>query len=146
MHILLGNRGHASLFESDKKETSYFFKKIFENKKMMEKESSIFTDRAGTGRTSNTSDQAKMGESHYKEELVSKFCIEIVSELSKLASSGELKSLSLICEPSFLGEFRKKITPILEPLINSELPKNFYTQKPHKLTQFLKNHDLEKVS
>lgn len=142
MHILLANQGHASIFKSDNTKKGFILNKKFENEKMMSKESSMFTDRSGTGTTSNTSNQVPMGESHYKEELVSKFSNHIKDYLSTLASRGELESLTIICEPSFLGEFRKKMPAILEPLVKEELPKNFYTEKPHELKKFLESHDL----
>jgi len=142
MHILLANNAHASLFQSDKFLVNITFLKKFENEIFLEKDSSIFTDRAGTSRTSNTSNQVKMGESHYKEELVLKFCKEIVDHLDKMALDKKLTNLNIICEPSFLGELRNEITPALKKLINKELAKNFYTEKPLELGEFLKNHEL----
>jgi protein required for attachment to host cells len=143
MYILLANQGHASVFKNDGKNKSFVFKKKFENKDMMQKDSKLFSDRAGVGQSSNTSNQVTLGQSHYREELVSKFSLDIVDYLSKLASKGELESLTLVCGPAFLGEFRKKIPKILSPLINQELSKNFYTEKPHELQDFVESHKLK---
>jgi len=144
MHILLANQAYASIFDNNNKKKRLVLKKKFENKKMMRKESSLFSDRAGVGKTSNTSDLSTLGQSHYKEELVSKFCNNIADHLSTLASCGELKSLTVISEPSFLGEFRKKTPTTLRPLIIKELSKNFYTEKVHELKGFLEDHDIKR--
>lgn len=108
-------------------------------------DSQIFSDKSGTGESSFISNHTTLGESHYKEELVSKFSSEIIRFLTKLHSSGDLDSLTLICGPKFLGEFRKKITPSLKSLITSELSKNFYTEEPYKLKVFLDTHNIALV-
>ena len=139
MDVLVANQGKAALFKGKKDLSNLKLNKSFENEDFLKKDSSLFTHRAGNGFTSYTSDKVTLGENKYKEELVSKFSDEISSYIHDLAKGGAENSLIVIAEPSFLGEFRKKIDP---ELVKEEVPKNFYTVKPHGLDQYLEKLEL----
>ena len=145
MYVLVGNQGHVALFKQKMKTNRFQLSKVFENNQYLEKETDIYSHRAGTGVTSFTSDQVTFGESHYRQELVSKFCKEIVSYVDKLTLNDNNSSIVLIGGPSFVGEFRKKKSKNADKVISHEIVKNFYTEKPHELKKFLHDHNFKEA-
>ena len=143
MYVLVGNQWNVALFNRENKYDSFRLKQTFRNHKFQDKDSHLFTHRAGTGKTFHTNDQETLGESHYKEELVAKFCKDIVQYMEKTTKDNKSKVI-IVGGPSFIGELRKKSSKNLNKAISKEMTKNFYTEKPHELEKFLKDNQLIK--
>jgi protein required for attachment to host cells len=141
MYVLIGNQGQAAIFRRRRKTDSFELFKKFENEPFTKKESKIYSHRAGTGTTSYTSDQVTFGEGHYKDELVSRFCKDIVESLEKATKDEKAQKVIVVGAPALVGELRKKSSKKLNSLIADQIPKNFYTEKSHELETFLKHRN-----
>lgn len=136
--VLLANQGRAIIFSLDG--DAYKIVKKFECPEAMKKESDIFTSRSGTAVTSFTNDQVSVTESHYMEEVNHRFAHEIVDYLEKNRHLGAFTNLNIVSAKNFAGELRHRLSTCLQQMIGDEILKNFYTEKPYQLMNFLSEH------
>lgn len=133
--IILANKAKSVIFHANN--NSYEIIKTFENPKITQKSSELFSDRSGTNAKSFRNDQAAVSESHYKEEKEQQFATEILDFVNNNIHNHKLDELTIICEKSFVNSLRNKYSKNLKEILDQEILQNFYTEKSHELDQFL---------
>lgn len=140
--IVMANKVECIIFE---KKSGYYSKvHYFSNPKLNEKESELFTDRAGTSRTTYTSDQTSISENHYFEQLARMFALDITNYLEKQRDLHRFDKLTIISGPAFMGALRDSMPQPLKLCWDTEIVRNFYTEKVHELMVFF-NEDTRKL-
>jgi len=139
--VLLANKGKAIIFSKNKgPKGPYDIKEKFINSSAFKKESDIYSDRSGASRTSYTNNSASLSDSKYKMEQGNKFANEIVRFLDKGVVAKDYDQLIIVSDKGFIGNLRSKIPAQVNSTKEKEILKNFYTEVPHELNLFLKEH------
>jgi len=136
--IVMANKGECVIFE--KVREGYVKLQTLGDQRLRQRESDLYSDRSGTAHTSFRSNQTRISEEHYPEELARKFANKITDYLDKNRHLGTFDKLTLVSGPSFVGYIRDAMSRPLQQKVGGEIVRNFLTQNEKELDSFLKIH------
>lgn len=96
-----------------------------------------FSEGAGEGNTTTDSRRQKFEPPSEKEHQAEMFAREIVGEIERLRTQGELERVHILAEPGFLGKLRDKYTGPLEKCIGEEVTNHATQNKPEEIRELL---------
>lgn len=137
VRILVANAARARFFSVDSPTGELHELRTETNPEARMREEDLVADKRGRYRDSGEGRSALDMVTDPKDVAIQRFARELVQELDRERTQGEMNRLYVVAAPAFLGELRKHLSAPLKTLIAEEIPKDFSSLDSRELRKHL---------